>query len=1666
MSIINKFLSRRVYLLALAAALCFLLSSSILKGQSALDSIGIPKASPTFPIEHGVINLANGNVHLEIPLENYTQRGDIKLPATLVYDSTMWKNTDPCGSSCPQWQPTASNLSTSGGWYLQYGNGSIVSDSVTFPCFYSAGNGAYIGTNGNAYIGKDIRYYDRHNTLHVFPNPVVHLSSDCQFVEISNTPAGFTMDTPPADLATASAYATDGSGLYATISNYYDIRIFDSQGVEVANNVTNEPSMIDRNGNYISADSSSTVWLLGQSGTPGSNFKDTLNRTLITATESSDDKTEYIDVPLAQGGTARYTINFKGIAIQTAFRLKGVQEYSGGMDVIDSLVLPDGTSYRFGYEEGSYGELNSMTLPHGGAVSFTYQTSSTKTAISSYNVPSRWVASHTGSDGTTSFNWINEGATQIFDGGAPGIPGGAKFCDLITNTVTNQSSKHVYTLTRCSDAIQVRMVEHGSTNSNNPDVIELYDYDFTNLCPTIKPFQDQQAFNVCNGYQWANLIAKTVVLPVSGRQGPTTDTRYSYDTPGSGIPTSMRQWDYYNSTVTYLPNTPQGTPTREVDQKLGWTVNNALFPTEVKHLDSTGALVSSATYKYDEPGYLSSSPETVPSHDNNYVTGNRGNLTTIEKCCAQDGSKFQIHFYYDDAGAITATKDGNGNTTIISYDSTDTFAQVITAPSTDSNLGSVSHIIQKNYDPNSGQLLSSTDQNNQTTTYNYDEYGRPYSVQYSNGGSPVTLQVTSYPSLNETDVSILQSLSTGALSTSQIVDFFGRAIQAIGGDVSTETSYDLQGHVSSVSNTHSSSPASTDGATYYGYDNLGRIQSVTMPGGGVTTYSYLGNTVTITDPLQHSRQMTFDAFGDITAVAEPDSTKTLSLITAYQYNGLGLLTQINQKGGTTDQSQWRTRTFSYDGLGRLISQGSPEAGTVNYAYDGNGNLIKSQNQNSTNNTTLYTYDSNNRLLTKSVGGGPTYTYTYDAKDGSGDKYGIGKLTSTSNGSNVQTMYTHDALGRAVSASYCLPSDCSFSYQVQSAYDFQGNLTSLTYPDGRQITWSYDQLNRPTDETYTQWNSTPVNTPLASNLSYYPGGQLQQATFGNGVQVGATYDVNQNVSSLAYLVGGAPVVQKTYTWDLNAQNLLSVNDSASGRTQSYAYDQLDRLSSMNDTGSTANACVTNLPGIPPASQSFSFDAWGNLKQSGTWSFTENVDSSNRIFSTGYNYDSAGNLLADGAGNNYQYRSDGLISSSNGSTYTYDAFGQRVRKDGSSATEYVYFGGQLLAMRDSSTGAWLDRIYGPTGVLATIAGTQAAVPSYRIGDHLGSLTHTMDNSGGITGAANVLPYGQLTTNTTGDNFLFTDHERDVESGTDATLFRHFSPAQGRWLSPDPYNGSYDLTDPQSLNRYAYLSNRPMAGIDSLGLDDDCCDFSAYLDYYGDSGWSDGGWWGGGSSSIDWNWSGGGSFSSSLDWGGGGSGPSGGSSSGPWFGGSGTTANASNDSSGSGSGCSQSILARWLCFWSPVDHASDWMDNHPLANLPLLGLAFIGGNGERALDILQEEGGVLEEKASAYSVAFETTIRNTGIGERAAHFVEANNALNSTMENDAEFADAMENLGVKVGRLDKSPSGWTWHHVFDQPGVMQLVPTRQHQWGSIWQSLLHPNGKGGFSNWGRFF
>jgi len=63
-------------------------------------------------------------------------------------------------------------------------------------------------------------------------------------------------------------------------------------------------------------------------------------------------------------------------------------------------------------------------------------------------------------------------------------------------------------------------------------------------------------------------------------------------------------------------------------------------------------------------------------------------------------------------------------------------------------------------------------------------------------------------------------------------------------------------------------------------------------------------------------------------------------------------------------------------------------------------------------------------------------------------------------------------------------------------------------------------------------------------------------------------------------------------------------------------------------------------------------------------------------------------------------------------------------------------------------------------------------------------------------------------------FTGHERDDRVGLDYMMARSCRMALGRFLEPDPYDGSARLELPQSWNRYAYVMNDPVNARDPDG------------------------------------------------------------------------------------------------------------------------------------------------------------------------------------------------------------------------------------------------------------
>jgi RHS repeat-associated protein len=110
--------------------------------------------------------------------------------------------------------------------------------------------------------------------------------------------------------------------------------------------------------------------------------------------------------------------------------------------------------------------------------------------------------------------------------------------------------------------------------------------------------------------------------------------------------------------------------------------------------------------------------------------------------------------------------------------------------------------------------------------------------------------------------------------------------------------------------------------------------------------------------------------------------------------------------------------------------------------------------------------------------------------------------------------------------------------------------------------------------------------------------------------------------------------------------------------------------------------------------------------------------------------------------------------------------------------------------------------------------AQVVEYYHTDALGSV-RAVTKAGVVVSRHDFLPFGeelqpQIPPT---EKRLFAGNERDTETASDHFWARQYAPRGGRFTSPDP-GPSARLYDPQSWNRYSYVSNRPLSFLDPLG------------------------------------------------------------------------------------------------------------------------------------------------------------------------------------------------------------------------------------------------------------
>jgi RHS repeat-associated protein len=200
---------------------------------------------------------------------------------------------------------------------------------------------------------------------------------------------------------------------------------------------------------------------------------------------------------------------------------------------------------------------------------------------------------------------------------------------------------------------------------------------------------------------------------------------------------------------------------------------------------------------------------------------------------------------------------------------------------------------------------------------------------------------------------------------------------------------------------------------------------------------------------------------------------------------------------------------------------------------------------------------------------------------------------------------------------------------------------------------------------------------------------------------------------------------------------------------------------------------------------------------------------------YQYDSAGNMIADG-NHTYSYDAENELINVDGgttATYYYDVLGRRVGKQIGSGviTEYLRdLAGNVIADKQGTNWATFYLYFGGGLTAEYTASTTEFISRY----HLGStrLVTAMDQS--VVDSMDYLPFGEQTSGDTATTHKFTGKERDSESGLDNFGARYNASTMGRFMTPDPLGGHQE--DPQTLNKYAYVRNNPLNLTDPTGLD----------------------------------------------------------------------------------------------------------------------------------------------------------------------------------------------------------------------------------------------------------
>ncbi len=550
---------------------------------------------------------------------------------------------------------------------------------------------------------------------------------------------------------------------------------------------------------------------------------------------------------------------------------------------------------------------------------------------------------------------------------------------------------------------------------------------------------------------------KTVQGPDPDGAGPLGRplTTYTLDPAGTGLVTAVQDPRLKTTQYGYDPTTHQRT-----------AITTPLGEVTKFTYDATGRLKTSI-----DPRESVSGCNCAGRYTTSYDYDNADHLTKITSP-DPDGTGPQLAFskqwLYDPAGNLQTYTDENGNPTDYGYDNGNRLTSV-TGPDPDGAQPQPRPVTSYTYDEVSNpktRTVAST----HTTTYSYDDANRLASVTSPTG------QLWTY------------GYDANGDRTSQI-DAFGN---------STATPTD-------------------DGKTTYGYDELGRLNSISYsdstPGVGYQ-YDANDNLTQMTDG-SGTETYTYDALNALKSVTRGSDTF------AYVYDIAGNLTQTTYPDSTVI-------TASYDDderMGSVTSGGVP----TSYQYDPASNLKVTTLPSGNGYVETRNYDNAGRLYeVKSAKGATTLsdvTYTLDSASNPTNAVRTGGLAETAT-------FTYDNLNRITSVCFQLSCPGSSDPYIKWTYDGVGNRLTEQRPSGTK-TYTYnnaDQLMQAGTTNYTYDQNGNEKTAGSTAFSYDLANRLISTTSGTTTTT-YTYDgLNKRLQAST----GSQASKKTnYLWDIRS-----------------------------------------------------------------------------------------------------------------------------------------------------------------------------------------------------------------------------------------------------------------------------------------------------------------------------------------------------------------------------------------------------------------------------------------------------------------------------------------------------------------------------------------------------